>query len=280
MKRNRHIPINLFGILLALVIALGGALSVRIRLEQEQSRLLLSGGTVPVPVKTESPEGIFVDSEAIPANLTENELLTAVRDRERGKDTWLHEPEPGQLSMVQALEHGRAWIEDFLLPRLGTDDFRLQEYKANCHLWSLQEEETDKPSGGSVSDYWTVEIISSELEARLIVNASGGQILDASVSCSIPAEYQNQDNLVSLLTDYSASFNLEGNYFMISDGENSPEDQGQILYHSIGSLGLFAVLDTGSIVFTRTESLNNTDIMEYTELFHVHLYLRYGIPAP
>lgn len=263
MKKH-PILINLFGILLALGIGLGGLWAVRQKLREEQSEILRSGGMIRVLTAAECTAG--VSGVTMPANLTEEELLRAVRAGESDRDPFLHEPAPGQLTMAQALEYGKTWMEDFLLPSLGLPSFLLEEYKAGCYLWSGY---SDAP----VSDYWTVEITALEIEASLIINAVSGQVLDASVTCSFPVKDQNRDNLYSLLWNYGDSFGLPGDYSLVIGDGDSAEDDGRILYCSIGTRGLYAALETEYLVISRADTPSSRENTFDTELFTIRLRL-------
>lgn len=120
-KRSRLA--DLLGILAAIAIAFGGLALVEVRLAAEEDRILDAGGEMRIiQVQTQKMEAQDVDEAAVrQAELTQEELAQAVECLKRGGDRHLHEPQAGQLSMAQAVDCGKGWMEEFLLPRLGLE---------------------------------------------------------------------------------------------------------------------------------------------------------------
>ncbi len=101
---------NLLGIFLALGAALGGLLLVQGRLGQEKENLFRGSGIVTMPLQVLETETqvLEVTEKTI---LSEDQLLQAVQDLGSGQDVYPHEPQAGQLSMVQAIDCGRDWVD-------------------------------------------------------------------------------------------------------------------------------------------------------------------------
>lgn len=276
-KSNRkNICLNLLGILSAFGIALGGLAGVQVLLSREEAHLLQSGGLVALPAQAEDMAAVDIGIvETFTAQLTQDELALTVQNLQSGGESYPHEPKTGQLSMTEAMMLGKEWIGQFFMPHLGQPDFILQEYRANCYLWSLQE----NPNSGQTDpllSYWTVLLAGQGMEAELILNAVTGQILDASVSCSLPIEYQDSDTMAGLLRSYADSFGLHDSASLTENGDKTPESIGRILYQDVGSSGLQAAMSVSSIAVFKPDPDSYTE--EYTEFFNLHLYLTFPSP--
>ena len=199
-KRSRLA--DLLGILAAIAIAFGGLALVEVRLAAEEDRILDAGGEMRIiQVQTQKMEAQDVDEAAVrQAELTQEELAQAVECLKRGGDRHLHEPQAGQLSMAQAVDCGKGWMEEFLLPRLGLEPDEggeAREYKVGCFLWAREEESGEAPW----LSYWAVELNAAGIDGMLILNAATGQVMSAAVTVSHPIEYQDRDRIDTLLDD-------------------------------------------------------------------------------
>lgn len=259
--------LNLLGILSAFVIAVGGLFLVQGSLTMEEKRFLSGGGLVELyrAGTVETAEGKDI---SVPRPLTEEELVQIIRALEKGGEIRPHEPGQEQLSMIEAMECSRAWMEDFLMPHLGVSDLNLQEYKVSCYLWMPETEGADAEESPWLS-CWTISFSNQSMETRLILNAVSGQVLDASVSCALPVEYQDREHLMTFLGDYAFSFGLTEDYTLVYSGETESGAKKLPWYQSIGTQGIFAVIDADSIAV----SLADEDA--YTEFFNIHVYLKY-----
>ncbi len=263
-RSRKNTLINLAGLLLALAIASGGLLGVQARLAHEEASLLQGGGMVELSVASDPSPSEEVDVQVPGTPLTEEELTLVIQSLESGAEPYPHAPGQSQLSMAEAMEQGRSWLESFFMPHLGVTDFHLSEQKTGCYLWTVQE---DTP----LLSYWTVTFSAKNLEAELILNASSGQVLDASVRCALPTQSQDTEDLMDFLDDYASSFGLKEQSVLIeNDGDGdynsiiSPADDsemadsiprnaeiyGRTMYQSIGSQGIFAALNVNRIVFS------------------------------
>jgi hypothetical protein len=260
---------NLLGIFLALGAALGGLLLVQGRLGQEKENLFRGSGIVTMPLQVLETETqvLEVTEKTI---LSEDQLLQAVQDLGSGQDVYPHEPQAGQLSMVQAIDCGRDWVEDFFMRHFGLSGTEgaepgLQEFKAYCYLWS--------PGEGGVQgkedlfhSYWTVSFQSREMTAELILNGVSGQVLDASINCYVSLEYQDGGGLSAVLEEYARSFDME-------TGEPGGQwTQEGILYQPMGSGGIFAAVKTGDLFLCRADDPEG-QMIQSVEIFQFHFYL-------
>jgi len=268
LKRG-EILANLSGILLAFGIAFGGLFWVKGRLAQEEARVLQESGMVRIIGSDNAVEGEENSAgEAGRAKLTEEELLQAVQNLENRAESCPHEPSQGQLSMAEAIACARTWMEEFCMPRLGMSEFSLQESKANCYLWTSQEDVGDT-AGNRQASYWTVALSAQGMEAEILLHAISGQVLDASVSFPFSAAYQDRDMWSAFLKDYADSFGLEREE--IVDGNGVPEEDGRVMYQSVGSKGLLAVLKPERIVFSRLDA--GSGVVGHMEICNMRIYL-------
>lgn len=259
--------LNLLGILFAFVIAFGGVFLVQGSLTMEEKKLLSGGGLV------ELYQAVTVDTEegkdiSVPRLLTEEELVQVIKVLERGEEIRPHEPGQEQLSMIEAIECGRTWMEDFLTPHLGVSDSILRGYKVSCYLWMPETEEADAEESPWLS-CWTISFGNQYFETRLILNAVSGQVLDASVSSTLPVEYQDREHLMTFLEDYAFSFGLTEDYIVVYSEETESGAKKLPWYQSIGTQGIFAVINADSVAI----SVADTDD-SYKEFFNIHLYLK------
>lgn len=267
--------LNILGILGSFLIAFGGLFLVQGLLAKEETSLLSGDGQIALrqPEAIESEAfGSFSIGEALP----EEELLELTKSLKESEEVWPHEPRQGQLSMVQAIQCCRAWLEDFFMPHLGAADFELAEYTASCCLWTPAARESDGEERPWLS-CWTVTLSTQSMEATLILNAVSGQVLDASVSCSSPIEYQNSESLITFLGEYASSFGLTDDYTIVYRNESESGAKKLPYYQSIGTMGICAAIQADSIVVTSPE--NDTNVLVYRELFNLRLYLLPALPV-
>lgn len=273
--KTGRICINILGILCAFGIAFGGLLLVQGRLLGEQGKLLAGGGLVELP-RVGTVEAVQV-GEAVEAGdalemkqLTEEELLQLVYSLEHKGEISPHEPLQGQLTMIQALDYSEVWLEEFFLPHFGLSNLLSKEYKTSCYLWMPETAESD-PEAFPWLSCWTVSISNQNISVSLTLNAVSGQVLDASVSCSVPVPYQEADSLMTLLGDYAFSFGLEEDYTLIYSGETDSGAKKLPWYQSVGTAGIYAAIQADNIVIAAAGDSGNYPL--YEEIFNVHLYL-------
>lgn len=269
---RKSIFVNLAGILAALAIALGVLLLVQNRLAAERLSLLNGGGKVEVPVQAKQVEAQGAGEIEITITvLTEEELIQAVEVLESPGEPVYHEPMTGQLSMAQAVECGKKWMMDFLLPELGispADDG--EEYRAACFLWTSEEND-----GGAVHNpqlsFWAVSLDGPGVDAMLTLNAVTGQILNAAITSSYPVEYQDQYSIIALLEDYMDSFGLEADYSRLKQ----ESDNCWKICRDNGEKGINAAvrISTQAIAVSKYDSEHDVDFEELEETVYIHLYL-------
>lgn len=276
-RRIKGILTNLIGILLAFGIAGGGLFLVGSRLAEEEEMLLQGGGVVEILREDTEPEVQTADAvEYSEKKLTEEELRQATGSVRGAEEIYPHEPRPGQLAMVDAVELGRQWTEDFFMAHLGVTEDYFQEYKISCSLWAPKWDPGEVQQ--DLLSYWLVDFSGSEMEVVLYMNAVTGQILSATVQCFFPAEYLENGDLLTLLGDYADSFGIYLETPMVTVGEGPSWEEGWTACQSIGNMGITANLAVSSVVVamapsTDIPSSGEADYAEYEEYFVIHLYL-------
>ena len=264
--------LNGAGILAAFGVAFGGLFLVQASLAREANVLLRSGGMVEVPVQQESMTSWEAGQvEVVPARLTQEELKLAVEKLERETEACPHEPWPGQLTLVEAIECGREWMESFLLPHLGMEEYQMPEYNSNCYLWAWQSD-VEAGEQNPVFSYWNVWTTAGGLEIDLTLNAVTGQVLRAVLTTGgrMPVEYRGKDKLAALLADYADSFGLGGHY-RILDGTDTMASGWQ-MQQSVGE-GIYAAMETSSVMLA-VSTADGHYSGENTEIFQLDLRLR------
>ncbi len=275
-KRLGGIVINSLGILAAFAIAFGGLFLVQSSLAREKERLLAGGGMAALP-QTEAVEAVAAKDLAALRQLTGDELWQLIQIMEQKGETRPHEPVQGQLTMAEAVDCGRAWMEEFFLPRFGVSRLFAEECRISCYLWAPE------TAGAGTEEYpwlscWTVSFANQELEAKLLLSAVSGQVLDAKVSYSAPVPWQDGEELTEILTEYASSFGLDGDYCMVYSAETDSGAKKLPWYCSVGDRGIYAALDAGSISMVSSSVVDpETGEAAYAEreYFDVRLYLCY-----
>ena len=267
-RQSGSVFINFLGVLCAFVIAFSGLFLVQSRLMGEQDKLLKGGGLVELP-QIETAGTVEVGDALVLNQLAEEELLQLVYSLEQKGEVRPHEPLQGQLTMIQAMDCGEVWLEEFFLPHFGLNDIFSGEYRISCYLWAPETTGQDIEAAPWFS-CWTVSISNRNIDASLTLSAVSGQVLDASISCSAPVPYQDGDSLMSLLGDYALSFGPEEDYTLIYGGETDSGAKKLPWYQSIGDEGLYAAIQADNIVVSVADS---DTYSLYQEFFNVHLYL-------
>lgn len=166
--------INGLGIGLALVLALGGLGLMEHLLEEKRARLLSSSGGLDetgLSLETAKPDG----GQRLLTGEELRQVLAAMQGREAP-----HEPLEGQLSMEQAMERGKSWMEEFCLAELQWPGEQ-KYHKMDARLCRRQGEE-ERENSNILYSYWTVSLESQEVGVELTLHAVTGQVLEAKLS--------------------------------------------------------------------------------------------------
>lgn len=257
---------DVLGILSAFGIAFGGLFMVRHMLAEEEKALLQGGGMIAFADREWEENGwVEVVEKTSEVNLTLEELGRIVgKLAEEDAQAYPHEPLQGQLSMAEAIGCGRGWLEEFLVPRLGAQEYLTSEYRASCYLMSFQGDGVEEEEA---LGYWMVALSGENVEAVLLLSAVSGQVLDASIGCFFPVDSVGKEELSALLEDYAESFGVEGRYVIVSSDELT-EAGDVLMFRNIGDSDIFATIKTGTFSVSPSASLAGS-----REVFQLRLYL-------
>lgn len=261
-RDKKGLFLNLSGILLAFGIAFGGLALVQGRLALEKERLLEGSGRVDVLFQTHRVETQTAgEAEVGQAELTRQELVRTVEKLGEGGAVYPHEPQEGQLSMAQAVECGKGWIEEFLLPRLGmaAEEGGEREYRASGFLWTSVYDSVENIAENPWLSYWTVRLASSDIDAVLILEAATGQLLNMKVNSRNLIEHQESDEMLGLLKDYAESVGIGTDYALVDKGSADSWSRG----YRCGDGEIFACADVGSIAVSSGEGSMGHVAQEY-----------------
>lgn len=263
---------NFAGIFSGFAIALGGLFLLQEVLDREQEKLLAGSGIVELP-RTDDVEQVETGEVSVPAMLGDEELFQLVTCLEHKGEIQPHEPVQGQLTMAQAMEYGLAWLEEFFLRRFGLSESFAREYGVSCYLWSLENEAADGEEHPWLS-CWTVSVRSQDIDAALTMSAVSGQVLDASISCSVPVLCES-DDISLLLLEYAGTFGLEDDHMVTYSDETDFGAKKLPWYRSISTQGLYAAIQADSVAtaVSGEDSETETEFVYYEEFFNLHLYL-------
>lgn len=277
------IAVNLLGVLCALAVGFGGLYAVQGRLGLEQERLLAGGGMVELP-QADGAETAETESVSVSGPLTEEKLLQILESRKEQGEAVPHEPLPGQINMAQAIDYGREWLEESVLPYLEPEAISAGEYKTSCYLWAPESVGEDLEASPWMSS-WTVSLNSSGVDALLTLNAVNGQVLEASISFSSPVSYRGEEGLCALLEVYAESFGGNEDYCLICSKET--DTGAKSYYQSIGTRGLYAAIETDNVVMSfapngpsETVPDNAPNVYVYTGCVNIHFIHFYLCTEP
>lgn len=277
-RGGRSLLINLFGLLSAFVMAFGGLALVQRQLGAEKQKILESGGAVLVSVQQMEAEA-SKETQTAPKSLTEQELFQALEVLGREGEACPHELQPGQLSMAQAAECGKAWMNEFLLPRLElpvSEGGGEEKFQAACFLWTKGDEDAEDALEDPFRSFWSVSLDSDRVNAMLLLSAATGQVLNAAVSYLSSEEYQeylDDKGMLELLEDYADSFGMESEYPLLEQGA---ENRWTLRHSFGGDKEISATVMLGSIVAETSDYAEYADYLEVKEYVYIRLYLEAG----
>ncbi|MCL2355725.1 MAG: hypothetical protein FWC70_01030 [Defluviitaleaceae bacterium] len=193
IKKNM---LTAFGIILSFVIAVGGW-AITSRLIDTESYRLLSGTksfVAQIPIIESANEG------TVRLGLTDNEIVSVLRNWNLTDYRRPHEPAPGQIDMEQAIASGRAWL-DFLYDHNILPAEMLEFSNVGAIL------SQNVPAGEEFLplrySYWNLTFRNEHLDILMTVNAVTGQVWQTEIAANINPWYA----VVMLPPDLSVSRN-------------------------------------------------------------------------
>lgn len=234
---------NICGLSLAFVLAAVGLLSVQWLME-EKKEMLLAGSGEKILAESEKQEQTDGLNQS---KLTEDALVRAVLCLKSEGDLFPHEPFAGQLSMEEAAERGRMWLEDFEKTALCRVESEINYVKINARLCRKEviltgDEEAERQIKYS---YWIIEIKGAGRKANLVLDAGTGQVLDADMMFIYPETAERIMDAEQILTAYGAEF---GFY------EETAEAFSKGIYQELREEMLYSVLETAALTVEQEES--------------------------
>lgn len=232
--------INGLGIVLALGLALGGLGLMEYLLEEKRTRALSASGGL-------DETGLSLEMAKLSRErriLTKEELrqvLLAMQGREVP-----HEPLEGQLSMEQAMELGKSWVEEICLAELEWSGEQ-KYHKMDAHLCRKQQEGSLE-NADILYSYWTVSLESQEIGAELTLHAVTGQVLEAKLSFNkVRWEQEDSEYLCEqvfsneavwkLLDHYADSFGLDMDQILLLDDDRACKKLNQGEFFVVAKTG-------------------------------------------
>ena len=182
-KRN---ILTAIGIALSFAIAIGGWALVGRLIDIRSDMLMSATGVAPIAMpiavpsqSSDSAAGGYIHGRPL---LTEEEMVSILRNHNAAGREMPHEPTPEQISMAEAIEIGRNWLS-FIAQELNIpiELFQLESYNINAHLSQNQQR-----SGGAflppAYSFWTVTVRTPVIVATMLINAVEGQVWNTEVT--------------------------------------------------------------------------------------------------
>lgn len=257
---NKSRLVNCLGILFSVGIALGGLFLVWNMLKESKEAMLSQSGEAEVanlfPQVSVSRQEKKV--------LTKSELFHAVKSMESDKEEYPHEPVEGQLSMEQAIERGKEWVEELCSRYLGAEVLIPEKYNKITASLCIKEEEGGMGEDSYLYSYWRITLTGEYMEAKLLLNAVTGLAFDTAISSKLPEISFEQAKAEEFLAAYVEDFGFEG--------EEVTDRKDSVVSMRLGQENLYAAAQIAGIMVGRTDMDEN----EYDSTTIFHLYLTTG----
>lgn len=247
------------GIVLAAGITAGGLFFMEYMLTERRTALFSEGGKVKAVLsvrETESSAGRRV-------SLSEEELTEILLSMESGETEQPHEPIGAQLTMEQAVERGKEWLEALCGDYLGEEMSGKYE-RIYAELCVKTDGYAESGLSRELFSYWTVMLNAREMRAELAMNAVTGQVLNAALYAYLPGFAFSEIDRERLLEEYCSSFGLEmDDLLWIRDG---------MLWRSLGNGNLFAGVKTEDFAIADADQEEHLDV----SMLQLRLYAVYS----
>ena len=251
--KNKQKIFTAMGIILSFVIAIGGwALTSRL-IDMKSDELLSASGVTWIntpdarlsesPVSPFSEENPSVNIPMLPnqnqnadmQTLSENEIISIIRNLESPAIERLHEPTADQITMEQSIEAGQKWCSVFsesgIVP---AELFKWEDMRINAYLSQRLPRDQSEQFLNPIYSYWTVTYSSVYMDANLDINAITGKVLMADIALhSYPHTDLYPNAIENILVRFIADLGLDSYdgikitndiidlsaYTLIADGE-------------------------------------------------------------
>ena len=234
-----RIAYTVFTLALAGTLIAGIMAGMRALLQARVDRLLGQSGVleVPAPVRewqteAEARKARETVQEPEPL-LTLSQMEDAVRYWETAPAEILHDPVEGQLSMEEAIEAGRSWLE-----RMGLLADVWEEEKL-LTIAMLSVGEPPEENGRMPEPYysfWTLRIYASGWEATLALNAVTGDVWGGNVTLyNTRAEWDVKNILKSFAGEAGLEIDWERAVWMVQQDDASGQLPGPVTFGQLSA---------------------------------------------
>jgi len=228
------------GVIMSFVIAIGGWLLTSWLIDIKSDEMLSATNvtfiSVPERIATappaDKPEGIG----NVRPILTEQEIVSILRNWESSGRERLHEPAPEHISMEQAIEAGKEGLS-FLSEHFFIPEELLSFSSANAYLYQNQTHPGEEFLAPEYS-YWGVVFKNDSINVNMTVNAVTGQVWKVEVRAlqMVTEDYTsqvliriNQNETGGILAAFMSGLGLDSsgeavNFVVMSDSNNRFED--------------------------------------------------------
>jgi len=280
------------GIILSFVIAIGGWVLTSTLIDMRSDALLSASGiTLMNAPDARLPESSIsstaVDDPNVEApmlpdyaqntdgpTLSENEIISIIKNLESPTIERLHEPSAGQITMEQAIESGQAWCSVFsesgIIP---AELFNWEDMRINAYLSQRLPLDQSEQFLNPIYSYWTVTYSSVYMDTNLDINAVTGKVLKANIALhSYPQTALYPNAIKNVLVRFIDDLGLDS-----YDGIKTTNDIIDLSAYTLIADGeAWAVVNTtGRVATEGTYVVSNIHV--YLSMQEPQLYRSYSI---
>jgi len=289
---NKQKVFTAMGVMISFVIAVGGWALTSTLIDKRSDALLSASGITwinapdarlsesPVsPTAVGDPSGeapMFPDNNqnADVLTLSENEIISIIRNLESPAIERLHEPTADQMTMEQAIAAGQAWCSVFSENGIVPDELlKWEDMRINAYLSQRLPRDQSEQFLNPIYSYWTVTYSSVYMDANLDINAVTGKVLMADIALhSYPHTDLYPNAIENILVRFIADLGLDS-----FDGIKVTNDIIDLsAYTLIAGGNAYGVVNTiGRVTTEGTYVISNIHV--YLSMQEPQLYRSYSI---
>ena len=245
MKQN---ILTSVGIILSFVIAIGGWALIGMLIDIRSDLLMSETGISPIAMPMQLPltdddDDTQDESAYTRPLLTEQEIVSILRNHAAVGREMPHEPTREQIDMLQAVEIARDWLR-FIGERLDVHDNAFTFFDQSAHLSQNQQRGSDGFLPPEYS-FWTVTFIGRFVNVTMLINAVEGQVWKTEISLTQHAVPITAEWYVSL-TPYEMDAS-DMDWDAVIFFETTSDNANNMLVEFMSVIGI----DAGDIAFIR-----------------------------
>ena len=212
---NKRNFLTVAGITLSFAIAIGGWFLISYLIEIKSDKLLsvtLNVATnalnnIPLDMTSTISDSTGDDFPIAQSNLSENEIVSILKNwNSSGRET-PHEPTAEQLNMEQAIEAGNEWLS--VISRLNIFPDELLHF-TNMRAYLFQNLPSEQ--GGRflppAYSYWTVVFTNDSISVNMVINAVSGQVWKTDVNIFKMDIDINEEDITNALIAFTSMFEM------------------------------------------------------------------------